>query len=289
MIVTLVHAIMMTRLIMGADCAPGGGIERRSVLPGFAQRGGPVRNSAPGSPCVADVHEKRPVIRCAPRPEPDAKNAWRPRPRAPPQPPPTTPAYGYGGYYDNAPEPEPEPEPMEDDLPDSGQQWCPNDDGGDEPEHEEEAEDPPPCPMGGWRGGNANNNWGGGRRPGIGGGGGGVARSGNPGDIGQVLNRPQKKEVCQGTQGLTVVRLLTRPSEVDLVCLSISATPAGVNPRNEAAIAAIIRKCAHDTEQVLVGSWYGDDSWPSLVFSPKRGQVQKRKNLAQAAVLCQSG
>lgn len=102
------------------------------------------------------------------------------------------------------------------------------------------------------------------------------------------IRRPKQKEVCSGPSGLVVVRLLSKSSEVGLVCASISAVPAMVNAKNEGDVAAIIRKCAHDTERVFVGGWFGESDRPCPVISPKRGQVRKSRKMTVAPVLCQT-
>lgn len=103
----------------------------------------------------------------------------------------------------------------------------------------------------------------------------------------RVLQSPSPSEVCKGTDGLVVVRLLSKPSEVEMVCASIDAASAVVHKGNQRFVADVIRKCAYDSEQVLVGGWFEDTGYPSLVTSPKRGQVKRMKEIDAAPVLCQ--
>lgn len=105
---------------------------------------------------------------------------------------------------------------------------------------------------------------------------------------GSRLLRPKTNEVCRGSQGLVVVRLLSKDNQVDMVCASIGGSPAMVSDRNKRSVDAIIKRCVNDTRKVLVGGWFGDTRWPSLVYNHQRDGIKRIKDHGDlAAVLCQ--
>lgn len=223
------------------------------------------------SPCNDNVPKARPL----PQQQHYQKWSFEPKPvdiwQAKRAPQPRQPAGGYqGGYYGGyGVESEVLPEAAV--APDEPEVWCDGDKGdvGDDPEELDGG-----CPF---------------QRASMGFGGGGFGGVGKQQrrPTRRVLKAPARDEICRGEDGLVVVRLLSTPSEVEMVCASINASAANVTKGNKRFVADIIRKCAYDSEQLLVGGWYGDAGYPRLVTSPKRGQVKQRSRIEPAPVLCQ--